>query len=72
MTKLECPHCHSTLSIDDWNKELENSLQVGRADELIPIDIDADQWDSYRNIHGGTVDCPECHEVCVFDDMEAY
>lgn len=70
--KLECPHCHSTLGVSEWNKEVENSMQVGRADELIPTDIDRDQWECYRSEHGGAADCPECHEVCVFVDMEAY
>lgn len=70
--KLECPHCHYTLEVDEWNKEVENSMKVGRADELIPTNLEPETWIDYRMEHSGIVDCPQCKEVCVFDDMEAY
>ena len=72
MMKLECPHCFITLDISEWNKEVANSVTVGRADELIPLDLEPEDWDNYRTMHGGGADCPECEEFCVFDDMEGY
>lgn len=70
--KLECPHCHYTLEVSEWNKQLESSVLLGRADKAIPLELETDNWEQYRSEHGGIVDCPECGDVCIFDDMEAY
>lgn len=70
--KLECPNCRTTLDISQWNENMKDSISIGRADELIPLDIDAEGWKTFRREHSGVVDCPECGEVCVLDDMEAF
>jgi C4-type Zn-finger protein len=65
---LECPNCQDCYSVEDWNKNVEMSILVGRADELIPTD-DELNWDEYSRQKGGMVDCPSCGEVCCYEDM---
>lgn len=72
MTKLECPNCHYTLPIEDWNKSVKDGIVLGVCDELIPEDLESDQWEQYANDHGGRADCPECGELVTFEDMTAY
>jgi ribosomal protein S27AE len=73
-TKLECPHCHYTLEIEKWNENMRQSISFGVADELIPEDIDPDEWNNkYMYEHeSDRVDCPECGAVCLFADINAY
>lgn len=65
---LECPNCHDCHSVEDWNKEVANSIAVGRATELIPTTDDL-EWDEYSIIHSGGVDCPSCQQYCCYEDM---
>lgn len=65
---LECPHCQDCHSVEKWNEKVEESIIVGRADELIPIDNDLD-WDLYAIEENGLVDCPSCGAVCNYEDM---
>ena len=71
-TKLECPNCGITLPISHWNDFVAESVSIGICDQLIPVDLKADEWEEYREEHGGRCDCPECGEVALFDDMYAY
>lgn len=65
---LECPNCQDCHSVEDWNKNVEMSIAVGRAEELIPTDDDLN-WNEYAIKMGATVDCPSCGEVCCYEDM---
>lgn len=71
-TKLECPQCHYTIEISRWNEQVRHAITLGICDELIPEDLLAEDWEKYRNEHGGRCDCPECGKVALFDDMTAY
>lgn len=65
---LECPNCQDCHSVEDWNKQVANSIIVGRAEELIPTDDELD-WHRYAMEKSGLVDCPSCGQVCCFEDM---
>lgn len=71
-TRLECPYCRYTLKISEWNEKVKEAVMLGVCDQLIPTDLQVDEWEKYRNEHGGRCDCPECGEVASFDDMTAY
>ncbi len=71
-TKLECPHCHYTLDISKWNKNVADAIMLGVCDQLIPTDLSRDDWEMYSQEHGGRCDCPECGVVACFEDMTAY
>lgn len=67
---LECPHCSDCYSVEDWNANVAESMLVGRAEELIPDNMeDSSEWEVYALEKGGLVDCPSCGEVCDFVDM---
>lgn len=72
MTKLECSVCKSTLDIKTWNEKMKEAVAFGVADELFPETLMPEDWEQYRSEHGGRCDCPECGEVSLIDDMEAY
>lgn len=71
-TKLECPNCRCTLEISKWNENVRTSVGFGVCDQLIPQDLRPEDWEEYKDEHGGRCDCPECGEVALFDDMTAY
>lgn len=58
---LECPHCQSCFTVEDWNK------QPSIKDEPIPLDLE--DWDEYIMDHDGRIDCPDCGEVAIFEDL---
>lgn len=66
---LECPHCHDCHDIPTWNKEVQNSVIMNRATELIPEDLE--DWDTYANKESGLVDCPSCESVCNYEDINS-
>lgn len=71
--KLECPYCKSTLSIDEWNKSIEYSIRLGVANEYIPEFNSVDEFRKYKIENEGVrMDCPECDEVVLIDDMDIY
>jgi hypothetical protein len=61
--RLECPHCQGCPTVEEWNNAL------GQRDEPIPLNITSDEWDSYAYDHSGRIDCPECGEVVIYEDM---
>ena len=69
---LECSNCHSTPSVKKWNEMVKDAVVLGICDQLIPIELDRDDWEQYAIEHGGRCDCPECGEVSCFEDMTAY
>ena len=73
-TKLECTSCRYTIEVSKWNERLKDSITLGVANELIPEEITASEWnEKYPYEHEASrADCPECGEVCLFSDMEAY
>lgn len=71
-TKLECPICHTTIEITGWNEKMKEAVVLGVADQLFPENIQPEDWEQYRNEHGGRCDCPECGNVALIEDMEAY
>ena len=72
MVKLECPHCHCTLDIKEWNKNVKYSIKLGVCRELIPEINSLEEWDKYKEEEQGRVDCPECGDVACYTDMYAY
>ncbi len=72
MIKLECPCCNYTLTAEQWNENVKDSVNLGVCDELIPLDLSPEDWEDYYNEHGGRCDCPECNETVSFCDMAAY
>jgi endogenous inhibitor of DNA gyrase (YacG/DUF329 family) len=63
MLILECPNCQSCFTVEQWNESL------GFRDE--PIPLDTQDWDAYTSEHSGRVDCPECGDVAIYEDMMA-
>lgn len=61
MLILECPHCQSCYETADWNKA------PGIRDEPIPDNIE--DWDEYTRTHTGRIDCPDCGQVAIYEDM---
>lgn len=64
MIILECPHCQSCFTAEDWNK----SPHLG---DSIPETIDSlEEYEDWkRKEGGGRFDCPDCKEVAITDDM---
>jgi hypothetical protein len=66
MIILECPHCQSCYTAEEWN----NSPHIG---EDIPESLEtADEYEEWVDIQGsGRFDCPnkECGEVAISEDM---
>lgn len=63
MIILECPNCQSCFKVDEWNDAL------GRRDEPIPLDIKEEDWYAYTQEHFGAIDCPDCGQVAIYEDM---
>lgn len=60
MMILECPHCQSCFTVEDWNKSPH------RGDSMPESLEDKEEWDLK---HSGIYDCPDCGEVCLTEDM---
>lgn len=72
MLHLECSHCHSTPKVEEWNKQIKNSMFLGLAEEEIPEDLSSDELEEYMIEKPFSVDCPECGERCESSDMAIY
>lgn len=65
MLILECPNCQSCFTVEMWNIQ----PKIG---EPIPENLEtSEDWDNFTFHNTGMVDCPECGEVAVYDDMLA-
>ena len=71
--KLECTQCRNCLSISEWNdSNVYTSLYIGAIDQLIPITLNFEEWEKYKEEHSGPLFCPICDEISQICDMDAY
>lgn len=71
--QLECSNCRVCLTIHEWNKTAAKSVILGTINSLIPEDLfEIKDWEKWKIENGGRLDCPECGEISLIDDMEAY
>lgn len=64
MLTLECPHCQSCFTTEEWNEQPKNGSDIPKGIE------DSDGFDEWNIKEGGSmIDCPECGDVALTEDM---
>lgn len=65
MITLECPHCQSCFTAEDWNKSPH------RGDDIPENFEGADEFEGWSSLEGSSsiFDCPQCGDVALVEDM---